>query len=370
MHIVVTGACGFIGSHVCEALLARGDSVVGVDNFNAFYDPRVKEEHRALLEQHKGFTLVRGSVLDGDVRRAALSPAPDVVVHLAAWAGVRPSIEQPALYVRENIVATQLLTDDMRACVAAGGALPRFVFASSSSVYGGNVKVPFHEDDNVDAPVSPYAATKKASELLLHTYAHLFGLRSTSLRFFTVYGPRQRPEMAIHKFAELLVDGKPVPRYGDGSSARDYTYIEDIVSGVLAAVDRTTGPLARVYNLGNSRTIRLDALVDAIAAALGVEAKFTALPDQPGDVPLTFADISRARQQPSRRNAVATNRCGIGRTKRSAHRNEIWRPANPLLDAREARRLISMSALRCSRSEPERLLTAQSKAFAASSSPP
>lgn len=293
MHIVVTGACGFIGSHVCEALLARGDTVVGVDNFNAFYDPRIKEEHRALLERHAGFCLVRGSVHDGEARRAALAPVPAVVVHLAAWAGVRPSIEQPALYVRENIVGTQLLTDDVRAL----SPQPRFVFASSSSVYGGNTKVPFHEDDNVDQPVSPYAATKKASELLLFTYAHLFGLRSTSLRFFTVYGPRQRPEMAIHKFAELLVEGKPVPRYGDGSTARDYTYIDDIVNGVLAAVDRTTGPLARVYNLGNSRTVRLDALVDALAAALGVSATITPLPDQPGDVPLTFADVSRARAE-------------------------------------------------------------------------
>lgn len=293
MHIVVTGSCGFIGSHVCEALLRRGDTVVGVDNFNAFYDPRIKEEHRLLLLAQPGFRLVRGSILDAAVRDAALDPAPAVVVHLAAWAGVRPSIEHPALYQRENIEGTLLLTDSVRAL----SPLPRFVFASSSSVYGGNVKVPFHEDDNVDQPVSPYAATKKASELLLYTYGHLFGLFSTSLRFFTVYGPRQRPEMAIHKFAELLVAGKPVPRYGDGSTARDYTYIDDIVMGVLAAVDRTTGPTARIYNLGNSRTIRLDALIEQIAASLGVPARFTPLPEQPGDVPLTFANIDRARAE-------------------------------------------------------------------------
>jgi UDP-glucuronate 4-epimerase len=300
MLVVVTGACGFIGSHVCEALLARGDRVVGVDNFNAFYSPRIKEAHRALLEQHERFTLVRGSILDEATRLAALAPkdgaAVDVVVHLAAWAGVRPSIDHPALYQRENIEGTLLLTDSVRA-VAAGTTMPRFVFASSSSVYGGNTKVPFHEDDPVNEPVSPYAATKRCSELLLHTYGHLFGLFSTSLRFFTVYGPRQRPEMAIHKFAELLVEGKPVPRYGDGSSARDYTYIDDIVQGVLAAVDRTTGPRSRIYNLGNSRTIRLDALIEAIASALHVEPRFTALPDQPGDVPLTFADISRAKAE-------------------------------------------------------------------------
>ena len=293
MHIVVTGSCGFIGSHVCEALLRRGDTVVGVDNFNAFYDPRIKEEHRALLEAQPGFRLVRGSILDAAVRDAALSTPPAVVVHLAAWAGVRPSIEHPALYQRENIEGTLLLTDSVRALAP----MPRFVFASSSSVYGGNVKVPFHEDDNVDHPVSPYAATKKASELLLYTYGHLFGLFSTSLRFFTVYGPRQRPEMAIHKFAELLAAGKPVPRYGDGSTARDYTYIDDVVAGVLAAVDRTTGPTARIYNLGNSRTIRLDALIEQIAAALGVPARFTPLPEQPGDVPLTFANIDRARSE-------------------------------------------------------------------------
>jgi len=293
VHIVVTGSCGFIGSHVCEALLRRGDTVVGVDNFNAFYDPRIKEEHRALLEAQPGFRLVRGSILDAAVRDAALSTPPAVVVHLAAWAGVRPSIEHPALYQRENIEGTLLLTDSVRALAP----MPRFVFASSSSVYGGNVKVPFHEDDNVDHPVSPYAATKKASELLLYTYGHLFGLFSTSLRFFTVYGPRQRPEMAIHKFAELLAAGKPVPRYGDGSTARDYTYIDDVVAGVLAAVDRTTGPTARIYNLGNSRTIRLDALIEQIAAALGVPARFTPLPEQPGDVPLTFANIDRARSE-------------------------------------------------------------------------
>jgi UDP-glucuronate 4-epimerase len=293
VHIVVTGSCGFIGSHVCEALLRRGDTVVGVDNFNAFYDPRIKEEHRALLEAQPGFRLVRGSILDAAVRDAALATPPAAVVHLAAWAGVRPSIEHPALYQRENIEGTLLLTDSVRALAP----MPRFVFASSSSVYGGNVKVPFHEDDNVDQPVSPYAATKKASELLLYTYGHLFGLFSTSLRFFTVYGPRQRPEMAIHKFAELLAAGKPVPRYGDGSTARDYTYIDDVVAGVLAAVDRTTGPTARIYNLGNSRTLRLDALIEQIAAALGVPARYTSLPEQPGDVPLTFANIDRARSE-------------------------------------------------------------------------
>ncbi len=305
MHVLVTGAAGFIGSHVSEALLARGDVVTGVDEFNAFYDPRVKEEHAALLAAHPRFALVRGSILDPAVRARAFASRvvddvarpPDVVVHLAAWAGVRPSIEQPALYQRENVEGTVAMLDAARATKTVAGAPPRFVFASSSSVYGGNTKVPFHEDDPVDHPVSPYAATKRAGELLLYTYSHLYGIFSTSLRFFTVYGPRQRPEMAIHKFAQLIIDGRPVPRYGDGSTARDYTFIEDIVSGVVASVDRCTGPAFRIYNLGNSRTVRLDELIDQLAAALGVPAQIQALPEQPGDVPLTFADVSRARAE-------------------------------------------------------------------------
>jgi UDP-glucuronate 4-epimerase len=297
MRVLVTGACGFIGSHVCEALLARGDEVVGVDNFNAFYDPAIKEGHRALLEAHPRFSLVRGSILDASVRAQAFAVHPDVVVHLAAWAGVRPSIEQPALYQRENIEGTVVLMDSARGSTNAGGDPPRFVFASSSSVYGGQTKVPFHEDDPVMEPVSPYAATKRAGELLLFTYSHLYRLFSTSLRFFTVYGPRQRPEMAIHLFARRILAGLPVPRYGDGSTARDYTFIDDIVAGVIAAVDRTAGPSFRIYNLGNSRTVRLDELIDAIGAAVGMTPIVQALPEQPGDVPLTYADISRAKAE-------------------------------------------------------------------------
>jgi UDP-glucuronate 4-epimerase len=289
MRVVVTGACGFIGSHVSEALLLRGDDVVGVDNFNAFYDPAIKRGHQRLLTD-KGARIVEGDILDGALMHKTIDGA-DVVVHLAAWAGVRPSIEQPALYQQQNIEGTVKLLDVMRAQTK----VPRMVFASSSSVYGGNKKVPFHEDDAVNEPVSPYAATKRAGEILLWTYAHCFGVFSTSLRFFTVYGPRQRPEMAIHKFASLLLAGKPVPQYGDGTTARDYTYIDDIVAGVLAAVDRTTGDPARIYNLGNSSTITLSALIDAIASAFDVEKKITLLPEQLGDVPLTNADVTRAR---------------------------------------------------------------------------
>ncbi len=297
MHVLVTGACGFIGSHVCEALLARGDTVYGVDNFNDFYDPAIKERHRALLQTKMGFMLVRGSILDPDVTDAAFARRPDVVVHLAAWAGVRPSIERPALYQRENIEGTVAMMDGARRATGKDGAIPRFVFASSSSVYGGQDKVPFHEDDPVMEPVSPYAATKRAGELLLFTYSHLFGLFSTSLRFFTVYGPRQRPEMAIHMFAQRIADGAPVPRFGDGSSARDYTYIDDIVQGVVAAVDRDSGPAFRIYNLGNSATTRLDELIDALGHALGKTPVVKVFPDQPGDVPRTFASIDRARAE-------------------------------------------------------------------------
>jgi UDP-glucuronate 4-epimerase len=295
VRVVVTGACGFIGSHVCEALLARGDTVVGLDNFNDFYDPRLKEENRALLERQPGFSLVRGSILEPGALGRALSPRPDVVVHLAAWAGVRPSIERPALYTRENIDGTVAVMDGLRALPDGAGALPRLVFASSSSVYGTNSKVPFEEDDPIAHPVSPYAATKRAGELLAYTYHHLYGLDVTCLRFFTVYGPRQRPEMAIHKFARLLLDGKAVPRYGDGSTRRDYTFIAEIVQGVLASIDRGAG--FRIYNLGNSRTVTLSELIDKLAVALGVPARIDPQPEQPGDVPITFADVSRATRE-------------------------------------------------------------------------
>lgn len=294
--ILVTGAAGFIGSHVCEALLRRGDRVIGLDNFNTFYDPAIKRQNAAILEAYPHFEMVEGSTLDPAVREEVFGRAQfDAVLHLAAWAGVRPSIEKPALYQRENIEATVALMDEVRARQTDDGTMAKFVFASSSSVYGANKKVPFCETDNVDHPVSPYAATKKACELLAHTYHHLFGLRVTGLRFFTVYGPRQRPEMAIHKFTRRIVNGEPIPMFGDGTSARDYTYIDDIVAGTVAAIDHCSA--YHVYNLGNSDTVSLASLIDTIGTALGTTPKVEQLPMQPGDVPLTYADISRAREE-------------------------------------------------------------------------
>ncbi len=297
---LVTGAAGFIGSHVSAALLARGDDVVGVDDFNDFYDPRLKQENAAELLARPGFSLVRGDLLDESVRAACFAGAEgsgrfDAVVHLAASAGVRPSIERPRHYQRNNVEVTTALLEDIRRLGERTGAAPRMVMASSSSVYGANEKVPFHEDDNVDHPVSPYAATKKCCELIGYSYHHLFGTDVTCLRFFTVYGPKQRPEMAIHKFAQLMMEGKEIPMFGDGSSGRDYTFIDDISAGVLASIDMPRG--YRVYNLGNHDVVKLRDLIDKLAHALSVEPRVKQLPDQPGDVPLTFADVSRARDE-------------------------------------------------------------------------
>lgn len=290
--VVVTGAAGFIGSHLSAALLERGDRVIGLDNLNGFYDPTKKRENLALLAPHEGFSCREGDIRDRDAVRAVLDEAGEgtAIVHLAAMAGVRPSIESPAHYSDVNLTGTSILLEE-----AAARGLKRFVFASSSSVYGERTNAPFRETDPVDHPVSPYAATKKAGELLCHTFHHVHRMDVACLRFFTVYGPRQRPEMAIHKFARLLADGKPVPMFGDGSTARDYTFIDDVVDGTIRALDRLDG--YRVYNLGGSRTTRLDRLVDLIAGALGVPAKIDRKPEQAGDVPLTSACVDRAREE-------------------------------------------------------------------------
>ena len=289
--ILVTGAAGFIGSHLCEALLERGDRVVGLDNFNDFYDPAIKRANLAGPLARPGFALVEGDIRDAAaVARVFREHAPTSVVHLAAMAGVRPSLQDPALYHDVNCTGTAVV---LQAARAAG--VGRFVFGSSSSVYGGNPQVPFHEDDDVSRPVSPYAATKRSNELTCHTFHHLYGMDIACLRFFTVYGPRQRPEMAIHKFVRLTEAGQPLPLFGDGRSERDYTYVDDILDGVLKAHDRSRG--FRVYNLGESRTISLRDLVAAIGRATGREPRVDWQPPQPGDVPRTYADVGRAKAE-------------------------------------------------------------------------
>jgi len=296
MRVLLTGGAGFIGSHVAEALLGRGDQVMALDSFSDFYDPSIKRRNVKAI--YRAFPDGRFACCEADIRDAeALHLAfdsfrPDAVVHLAACAGVRPSIENPALYCDVNLMGTVRLLDQ----VAARG-VSRLVFASSSSVYGNNKKVPFSEADPVDHPISPYAATKKAGELLVHTYHHLSGLSAACLRFFTVYGPRQRPDLAITKFAGLMLDGKPIPVYGDGASRRDYTYVADIVDGTVRALDWTAVPgRYGVFNLGGSRTVPLGGMIEALERALGVKAIVDRLPPQPGDVEQTYADIALARE--------------------------------------------------------------------------
>jgi UDP-glucuronate 4-epimerase len=291
LNVFVTGVAGFIGSHVAEALLARGDRVCGLDNFDPFYDRRIKERNLATLSAHPSFSFLEGDIRDASaLARWGEGIPPDALIHLAAKAGVRPSVADPVGYADVNIHGTIRTLEWAR-----DRKVPKILFASSSSVYGGNKKVPFYEGDFVDHPVSPYAATKKAGELLCHTYCHLYGMNVAALRFFTVYGPRQRPEMAIHKFTRRILEGKEIDLYGDGSSRRDYTYIEDIVSGVLGAL--TAPPGYRVYNLGESATISLSELVALIEKACGKAAVRRFKPPQPGDVPVTYADISRARKE-------------------------------------------------------------------------
>jgi UDP-glucuronate 4-epimerase len=291
VNILITGAAGFIGSRLARALLDRGDTVVGLDNFNDFYDPRIKRDNVETLGSSPRFRLLEGDIRDCAFLDGAFSSAsPDAVVHLAAMAGVRPSLERPGLYFDVNVNGTLNILE----CVKAFG-VPRLLFASSSSVYGGNKKIPFAEEDDVSHPVSPYAASKRAGEIMCYTYHHLYGLNIHCLRFFTVYGPGQRPEMAIHKFVRRMHEGRAIPVFGDGSSRRDYTYIDDILDGVLRSLERCEG--YRIYNLGESNTIALATLIDRIEALTGLEAKIDRKGDQPGDVPVTFADIQRAREE-------------------------------------------------------------------------
>lgn len=287
---VVTGAAGFIGSHLCERLLGRGDRVVGIDNFDSFYDPSVKRANIRDCLSNTSFTLCEGDIRDAEFVRSVLRDGADALIHLAARAGVRPSIEQPLLYQDVNVTGTNVLLETARQ-----HDIKRFIFASSSSVYGNNRKVPFAESDNVDYPISPYAATKKAGELICHSYAHLYDMSITCLRFFTVYGPRQRPDLAIHKFTRLIETGQSIPVFGDGSTRRDYTYIDDIIDGTVRAADQCRG--YHIYNLGESQPISLSDLIAAIENALGKKANIERLPLQPGDVDQTYADVSLAQSQ-------------------------------------------------------------------------
>ncbi len=284
---LVTGAAGFIGSHLCERLLADGWAVTGIDNFDDFYDPQIKRRNVAKCLTSGNFRLVESDIRDTTSLDKAVGKGVEVVVHLAAKAGVRPSIAEPVLYADVNVTGTVALLESART-----HKIGKFIFGSSSSVYGNNEKVPFCEDDNVDFPISPYAATKKAGELICHTYHHLCGMSVTCLRFFTVYGPRQRPDLAIHKFARLIEQGKPIPVYGDGSMMRDFTYIDDIIDGIIAAIDKCSG--FNIYNLGESRPISVNDLIARIEKALGKKALKEHLPLQPGDVERTYADVTKA----------------------------------------------------------------------------
>jgi UDP-glucuronate 4-epimerase len=289
MRILVTGGAGFIGSHLVERLLACDHEVVVVDDFNDFYDPEIKKRNIQEALAHKRYTLFTGDILDRELLDRVFAERFDLVAHLAAYAGVRPSIERPAKYQRVNVEGTSNLLE--RCCRYE---VPRFVFASSSSVYGGRSEVPFRETDDVMRPISPYAASKVAGEALCHTYHHLYGLHAHLLRLFTVYGPRQRPEMAIHMFAAHMLRGDPISVFGDGRMSRDYTYVDDIVDGLVSSIERCDG--FEVMNLGGSRTTTLERLVELLSSRLGVEPIIERKPDQPGDVPITYADVGRAKR--------------------------------------------------------------------------
>jgi UDP-glucuronate 4-epimerase len=289
MKVLITGGAGFIGSHTAERLVREGAAVTILDDFNDYYDPAIKRANVAALQG-------QASVVEGDIRdqsvveRVCREGQFDIIIHLAARAGVRPSITDPELYLSTNINGTFRLLEGARL-----SGVKRFIFAGSSSVYGTNEKIPFSEVDAITNTISPYAVTKLAGEQLCSTYTNIYGMRCVCLRFFTVYGPRQRPDLAISKFTSLINAGRAVPRYGDGSTARDYTYVDDIVGGIMASL-RYEGAPFDIFNLGGSQTTTLNELIEAVEAALGRKALIEPLPFQPGDVPLTFADISKARR--------------------------------------------------------------------------
>jgi UDP-glucuronate 4-epimerase len=288
MRVLVTGGAGFIGSHVVDSLLANGDEVCVLDNFDPLYDRRIKERNIAEHSRHPRWRLIEADLRDSNILDRLRDDSFDAIVHLAGMAGVRASIEKPLIYQDVNVRGTHNLLE-----IAARQRIPHFVFASSSSIYGVNPRVPWSEDDSVLQPISPYASTKVSGELLGHVYSHLHGIRFIALRFFTVYGPRQRPDLAIHKFAKLIAEGCPIPVFGDGSTRRDYTYVDDIVAGVRGAIhyDRSR---YEVINLGNSKTVTLLEMIHALEEALGRQATIDWRAEQPGDVPQTWASVTKA----------------------------------------------------------------------------
>ena len=298
--ILVTGGAGFIGSHLSERLLIEGNKVLVIDNFNSYYDPEIKrnnveEVKRTCIENNislENYKVFEGDIRDNKFLKEVFSNNIDSIMHLAAMAGVRPSIEDPSLYYDVNITGTVNLLERCRE-----NNIKQFVFASSSSVYGNNEKVPFSEVDRVDNPISPYAATKKSGELLCHTYNHLFDMNIACLRFFTVYGPRQRPDLAINKFTTLILEDKEIPFYGDGSTSRDYTFVEDIVTGIVSSINyvNTDKKVFEIFNIGGDKTVSLIEMVETIEESLGKKAKLNKLPMQPGDVDRTCADISHSK---------------------------------------------------------------------------
>lgn len=291
MNILVTGGAGFIGSHTCERLLRDGHRLSIIDELNDFYSPALKRENLAQLSGYGNVEFHQTDICNAEeVTRIVADHRTDAIIHLAARAGVRPSLEQPLLYERVNVYGTTVLLE-----AARQAQVRKFIFASSSSIYGAANQVPFSESDLSNLPISPYAATKLAGEKLCYTWSHLYGIETVCLRFFTVYGPRQRPDLAIRKFSQNIAAGQPIPLFGDGTTGRDYTFVEDIADGIVRALHYDKAPYD-IFNLGNSSPVSLLTLVQTIEEVVGRKAIIEWLPEQPGDVPITFADISKARR--------------------------------------------------------------------------
>lgn len=293
MKILITGSAGFIGFHASRAFLRRGWEVCGIDNFSAYYDTRLKHDRAAILRAEPGYSPYALDICNlPALRDVFATQAPDVVLNLAAQPGVRYSIDHPFVYERTNVAGFLNVLE----CCRHAPKIPKLVFASSSSVYGGNTKMPFEESDKVDAPVSLYAATKKANELMAHTYAHLYGIQAIGLRFFTVYGDWYRPDMALSLFADAMLHGRPLKLFNNGEMRRDFTYVDDIVDGIARVVEAKNLPSYDIYNIGNHRSERLTDVVATLADALGVTPKLEMLPMQPGDVPATYASVEKLRK--------------------------------------------------------------------------